>query len=191
MLRIFRSRHVPAMLRASSLSILALCADTSSIAILPWSDELAEAVVDVVQIESVPFTSDRPSTTRPQPKDAADDKPATTNTAVTTATSSGLAYEDSFPALATTAKTPIFRRAALHFLVLLLRAAILRVYNNNSASADGVRPIRFESFSPALGERMATVVQYVHATDQDGVVRAQAGECVELVEQLRAARLGF
>jgi Required for nuclear transport of RNA pol II C-terminus 2 len=179
MLRIFRSRHVPAILRASSLSILALCADTSSIAIIPWSDEMAEAAVDLIQLESVPFTSDPPNATGSLGGKASNDKPTTTAT-------SRLAYEDSFPALATTTKTPAFRRAALHFLALLIRTAVIRSY----ATDQGV-PLQFESFNLALGARMATIVQYVHATDQDGVVRAQAGECVGLLGQLRRARLGL
>lgn len=151
-----------------------MCAETSPLAILLWSDDLVAALIDLLQLESVPFqtTLPTPLATNNETNEEGKLPPAFTH--------AGLVYEDSVPVLATSSKIPAFRRSALHFLALVLRASIMGVYEGKKA---------VEMFDRSLMGRLGTVMRYMRATDQDGIVRVQASECVELLEQLVEARL--
>ena len=83
-------------------------------------------------------------------------------------------------------KFPPLRRAALHFLALLLRAQTARVYNASRAPSLGI-------VLPSASEmkRAETVLGYVSVTDEDSVVRVMAREATELLQQLRNALLGL
>ncbi|KAF8890687.1 armadillo-type protein [Infundibulicybe gibba] len=51
--KIVGSRHVPTTLRTSSLSLLGECVRTHPIALLPYIPDLTEAMIDLLQLESV------------------------------------------------------------------------------------------------------------------------------------------
>ncbi|KAI5118985.1 hypothetical protein M0805_001124 [Coniferiporia weirii] len=79
---------------------------------------------------------------------------------------------------------PPLRRAALHFLSLLVRALTARAYEG-----EGVGP--GTNVPGLLMKRGGIVLGYVSATDEDGVVRVMAREAAEQLEQLRKAVVGL
>ena len=234
LLQLFRARHVPTNLRSSALSILAACVEASPIALLPWTEELISGMIDVLRIESVPFTStaigERHSRLSRIESEAPAPAPAPAPSAAVLATedeSMGANALNSnanrhrmevlIPALTISPKAPTLRRSALHFLSLLLRTFVLQLYDaeaervrhlapismftrplvpsapefmNSSCSGEiGRRPIA-EILDNGMMRTLGIVAQYVRDTDVDGIVRAQASECVELLQQLAEARLG-
>jgi len=94
-----RGSHLPTTIRTSSLSLLATCADTADLALLPYAHDLANAMLDLLQVES--SASARANL---PPTEAA-----------------AAASMDSEPTAAD-ARFPPFRRASLHFLGVLVRA---------------------------------------------------------------------
>jgi hypothetical protein len=86
------------------------------------------------------------------------------------------------------AKFPPFRRAALHFLGVLVRAYTRRAYASfdPNASPGGIQPI--DGF-PA--RRAMTTMGYVAATDADVVVRVMAREVADAVHALERALVGL
>jgi len=234
LIMLFRSVHVPTILRSSALSLLALCANVAPDAILPWSGELTSAIVDLLQLESVPM-SPKPSDPAAQiPPSPSSSKHFDTSGSTKKNLSNGKAsasaqrhvYEDSVVPLSKNAKHPSFRRAALHFLALFICARLSRAYDAtmadraqlhgglgvtlNSISMLGDSGIRLGHMRMAdavaspgsaqnqiggeMGvgfERLGTVLRYVRMTDEDGMVRIQAGECVDLLEALGKKHLGI
>ncbi|KAF8319706.1 hypothetical protein DL93DRAFT_2053341, partial [Clavulina sp. PMI_390] len=163
---LFRSKFLPTNLRSSAISVLATSAEVSSIALLPWAEELTSGMVDLLQLESVSFDK----------RVVPDGEDSTINL-----NAARHKEEDAVPALTLSSKAPTLRRSALHFLSLLLRAAVIRLYE----IAEQVEsPLNEESM-----RRIRRVVSYVGDTDVDGIVRAQAAECTELLDQLLEARL--
>ena len=81
------------------------------------------------------------------------------------------------------AKFPPLRRAALHFLALLVRACTSRVYETGDAASGIMLP-------PQLMTRVRTTLGYVAATDADDVVRVMARETIEGLDQLLEALVG-
>ena len=88
---------------------------------------------------------------------------------------------DNHPTLANS-KFPPLRRAALHFLALLIRACISRVYDMGSTGM---------LIPNVYITRARTTLGYVASTDEDAVVRVMAREAGEGLEQLSNALLGL
>ena len=89
-------------------------------------------------------------------------------------------------------KLPPLRRAALHFLSLLMHSLIARAYEAQDVD-DAFTPenVLGVDLPDAIMRRGATVLKYVSSTDVDEVVRVMAREAAELLEQLRRALLGL
>jgi len=138
--QIVRSSQVPMTLRTSALSLLAECENTCPAALIPYITDLAEAMVDLLQIESTSTT----------PTESSDSDPTSKNS-----------------------KQPPFRRAALHFLGLLIRETSKQIYVSS-------RP----EFSGRLLKRIKTTLTYVSMTDGDTIVRVMAREVVENLSEL-------
>ncbi|KAL5507792.1 hypothetical protein ACEPAH_5410 [Sanghuangporus vaninii] len=83
-------------------------------------------------------------------------------------------------------KFPPLRRAALHFLSLLLRAHATQVHEGDHAPGRGI----VVPSGPEM-KRAETVLVYVSMTDEDRVVRVMAREAAEFLQQLRKALLGL
>lgn len=49
--RVVREPHLPAALRSSALSLLAQCTSTYALALLPYSTDLVEAMIDLLQTD--------------------------------------------------------------------------------------------------------------------------------------------
>lgn len=110
--------------------------------------------------------------------------------------------EDVVPALTVSTKAPALRRSALHFLSLLLQAFVLQTYDDSARGSSGRGAFtpslrsRLEvgsvpTLEPAMMQRLGTVARYVRDTDVDGIVRAQASECADLLGQLVEAQIGI
>ncbi|KAJ7068253.1 hypothetical protein C8F01DRAFT_600334 [Mycena amicta] len=143
--QIVRSSQVPTTLRTSSLALLAECESTCPLALIPYTADLAEAMVDLVQLE----------TTATVPAESEDTNPTLKNP-----------------------KQPPFRRAALHFLGLLIR--------ETGRQMDSTRP----EFSGNVLRRMKTILSYISTTDGDMIVRVMAREVVESLSELVEVMLG-
>lgn len=159
---VFRSHHVPTALRTSALSLLSECVKTSSLAFLPYTLELSEAMVDLLQIESMPEAS-KTNTRGFKPKE-----PKATMDSESTVIDS---------------KHPALRRAALHFLALLIRSSTADVYNSGYI-------YNGPTFSGPQARRAKTTLAYVASTDVDNFVRVMAREVLEGMDQLNEAFIG-
>lgn len=160
LMRAFRSPSIPTNLRASALSVLATCMEVSTVALIPWTDELVSGMIDLLRLETVSFNAPLPQvkngdqTTKPQVK-----KPSVPGTAGTETEDSLAAdganedegarsanptrhrAEDAVPALTISAKAPTLRRSALHFLSLLLKAFVLQMYNDTEDQNPNLAPV--------------------------------------------------
>lgn len=159
---LIRSRSVPTALRTSALSLLADCVSTYTLAILPNVVDLADAMIDLLQVEVV--------STRDPSKSDADTKPDKTPPTM-----------DSQPLSADSKVSPL-RRAAIHFLSLLIRSLTEQTYQKSLGDV--------HIYMDTL-QRARTTLAYVASTDEDTIVRVMAREAGEGLEQLQQAFLGL
>jgi len=195
---------------------LGQCAETNAVAMAAYVIDLVAAMVDLVQIESVPLQA-LPGNNSKLPSsgavgapsgesDTADVKPKLNGSASGTdngekgrpSRKSGRNKAtveeddeeeekvertmDSNPTDANP-KYPPLRRAALHFLALLVRSTTARIYDLDDDGAFGL--------PDALMTKGSTVLNYVAATDRDEVVRVMARETAEEMDELRNAIYGI
>ena len=173
-----RTPDIPIVLRTSSISLLAQCAKTNTLAILPYITDLVDAMVDLLQIETVAMAPHKRSL---RSKEAPEEKAATDPEGEESEQKSVPPTMDSQPT-STDTKFPLLRRASLHFLSLLVQARTNRIYETGDAEGLMV--------PPGLMRRARTTLGYVAATDTDDVVRVMAREAVEGLDQLAEAVLG-
>jgi hypothetical protein len=201
--------------------------EVSPIALLPWTEELISGMIDVLKVESVPFTSAAATgECRSGPPEIKTKELSATSTAALATEDEGTdanalhsntnrhRVEDAIPALTMSAKAPTLRRSALHFLTLFLRTFVLQSYDaggphlapsstlarpsllaapgvvNASGSGGSSRRLIAETLDDGVTRSLGIVVRYVRDTDVDGIARAQASDCVELLQQLAEARFG-
>lgn len=192
-----RMPGIPTTLRTSALSLLADCVKTYPLAVLAYMEDLAAAMVDLVQVESVPVQQQVAKGKKMtkageyQDEDKLEDvmktEPETlAKDAQTKAVKDNVREQPESIGTAPTSvdsKSPPLRRAALHFLGLLVREATRRSYESSSDK---------DTFlSQALAPRLTTVLEYVASTDEDNVVRMMAREAKEGLGDLRKAKLGL
>lgn len=149
-----RSSHLPATLRTSALSLLALCATTSILAVLPYATDLASAMIDLVQVETVPIARQRQARPQSRTDVTSTDDEQTKHSKTPGAMVEDVGEEDEhageeesedrtqkevkpgekskpdstqFKPTTTSSKIPPLRRAALHCLILLTRAYAAQV----------------------------------------------------------------
>jgi hypothetical protein len=153
----------------STLSILAQCVDTNPQAVSPYRSRLLNAMLDLLQIESL----------HAQKQVSADSKSSTTS-------------PDSEPTT-TDPKIAEFRRAALHLLEMLVRSTIHERYSKHEElyrvsmnvpsisfpSTSSNKPV--EPLDKETLQRMSVVLGYVSAIDVDSVVRFMAKELLEMI----------
>jgi hypothetical protein len=168
---IARSSDIPTTLRTSSLSLLSTCVNTFPLAMLPYVEDLSTAMIDLLQIESVPFAHDHKSKIKtPTNNDSEDSEPTEESQSM-----------DSNPT-SKNSKFPPLRRAAIHFLSLLIQAATRQLYDRPGTDVSVM-------FSRILFDRLKVTLGYVSSSDVDGVVRLMAREATEGLTQLQQAIL--
>ncbi|TBU43355.1 hypothetical protein BD309DRAFT_960924 [Dichomitus squalens] len=185
--QVVRTTQFPTVLRTSAISLLAQCIKTNALAVLPYIVDLADAMVDLLQIESAAAAPHKPSL---RPKRSADTK-SEREEAHADADADQEGQHDTPPApptmdtqpTSTNTKFPPLRRAALHFLSLLIQACTSRVYE--TGDAEGLM------LPPGAMKRARTTLGYVAATDADDVVRVMARETTEGLDQLAEALIGL
>ncbi|KAG6814199.1 hypothetical protein H0H92_000876 [Tricholoma furcatifolium] len=102
---ILQLRSIPTTLRTSSLSLLSDCETTSPLAMLPYGLDIANAMLDILQLELVTTESTKGGNEEEVP--SMDSEPLSTN-----------------------AKFPPLRRGALHFLALMMRETTKLIYES-------------------------------------------------------------
>ena len=169
-------------------------AETNALSLFPYAADLFGGMVDLLQLESVPATASLPKQpAEPNPGDreegkgfrkakAEDNREADEEDEETEPTSQLLSLTmDTHPTMANS-KFPPLRRAALHFLVLLIRACISRVYDMGSMGM---------LVPGTYLKRARATLGYVASTDEDAIVRIMAREAGEGLGQLSNALVGL
>lgn len=178
LIRVFPQVHLPTVMRASSLSILSVCADIDWRAILPWAQDLLGACLDLLQLESVRAVAGPP-------------KASDRNSAAETSSEPIRAHDSKHPAL---------RRAALVFIGQLFNAVAtseqleqeqasghragtpsITLDTRRSETPSEHRPV----LHPGLMQKAGNVLGYLEATDVDSLAVHQAGEALAILRQLR------
>ncbi len=88
-----------------------------------------------------------------------------------------------FQPTTTNSKIPTLRRAALHFLTLLLRAFTEQVEESSTAAV--------YALPGEVMRRAKTIIGYVTITDEDAIVRVMAKEGLDALDGLAIAMLGL
>jgi hypothetical protein len=172
LLNIVRNSDIPVTLRSSALSILSVAIETAPMALLPYIYTLADACLTLLSLESRPLKRRRDESQAED--DDGDDAeslgPIRTEAELKSARKL-IGYDESEEPLSTDPKHPSFRRSAILFIALLLRSTAVAEEDNTSTSGMLV--------SPEIVERTRVVLGYVGSTDEDGLVRFQAGQVLD------------
>ncbi|KAF8639852.1 hypothetical protein AX17_001107 [Amanita inopinata Kibby_2008] len=166
--KIVRSGYIPTTLRTSALSLLAHFLNTYTLAILPYIVDLSEVMVDLLQVEGV--------STKNTPREPHKSADSSVNGGIEVPTPT----MDSQPT-SVNSKFPPLRRAALHFLSLLIRSMTQELYEKSASL----------HVPGSLLRRAKTTLAYVSFTDEDAVVRVMAREAGDSLQQLQQAILGL
>ena len=170
--------------------------ETNALALFPYAADLFGAMIDLLQLETVPATSLPKTTTESSEPNPDDQKRGNGlgNTKVEDGCEgneqgemtepplqSPLPTMDTHPAAANS-KFPPLRRAALHFLALFIRECTARVYDVGFTGM---------LIPDAHITRARTTLGYVAVTDEDAVARVMARETREGLGQLSNALVGL
>jgi len=173
-----RRSDIPTTLRTSSLSLLGDCVDTYALAMMPYIEDLCQMVIDLLQVESKPLREVRGKKKSKADEDKNDDegdnKKKESKSTVSTMDSDPTSRDSKFPPL---------RRAALHFLSLLIRSSTKIIYEETQLSTAMISQSTLKRTNLTLG--------YVAAIDEDDVVRVMAKEAKENLEELQKAEFGL
>ena len=170
---VFRLRAIPTILRASSLSLLADAIDTYPLVMLPYSDDLSQAMVDLLQVESEPgrvaaSTPNKDTQESMGPvKDNGNENP-------------GAEPTGDNDHLTANPRHPPLKRAAIHLLGRLVQST-LRELDDEA---------HVVPFSANFLTRARITLGYVASTDQDNVTRAMAREVRDEITAFESRLLG-
>ncbi len=142
---------------------------------LPYVEDLSQAMVDLLQIENVPLRERKPKSEEEHMTGEAKEQNAITK--------QNTLMLDSDPTLKNS-KLPPLRRAAIHFLSLLIKEATRLVYDRADVNRPGIFPLVFV-------RRMSATLSYISSTDEDSMVRIMAREAKESLGTLQAAAFGL
>ena len=174
---VVRSSDIPTILRTSSLSLLSDCVNTFPLAMLPYVEDISIAMIDLLQIESLPFAHDHKPNIKATTNSKVNDSEPLENSEPT----EEIQNMNSNPT-SKNSKIPPFRRAAIHFLSLLIQAATRQLYDQPGTDV-------FLIFPRILLDRLKVTLGYISSSDADNVVRLMAREATEGLKQLQQAVL--
>ncbi|KAF6762641.1 hypothetical protein DFP72DRAFT_876446 [Ephemerocybe angulata] len=175
---VFRFRGIPVTLRTSSLSLLADALGAYPLVMLPYTEDLAQGMIDLLQVES------RPTPLMPKAKEALkseeETKPqdATGDESILEEVEKQAGDNDHLTA---NSKYPPLRRAALHLLALLIRSSAQAIEDGHQ-----IMP-----FSVAFVKRAHLTLGYISGTDDDSVVRVMAREVNEELSSFESYLVGL
>ncbi|KAG2118781.1 uncharacterized protein F5147DRAFT_602591, partial [Suillus discolor] len=210
LLSLLREPRAPVILRTSAISLLSECINTCARVVERYTKETAEGMLDLVLVEMTVATP------IPHPKAKVNEKIMKTDVGISTeqAESESSPTPRSQPErppdpldispLSVSSKIPALRRAALHFLALLVRVLTQEAYERGGSSWSGVQ-IRgiydgqtraYTSYeggplSQEFMRRACTVLEYIATVDEDTIVRVMAREVVEGLKGLEKAWVGL
>jgi len=138
---------------------------------LPYVQDLSLGLIDLLQVETVP---EKPTVKLSKEAESLEEEEPTPVHHPSM---------DSEPT-ARNSKFPPLRRAALHFLSLLIRASTKLAYDDNNSNTTDI-------FPRSTSQRANITLGYIASTDEDNVVRIMAREARESLEQLQRALLGL
>ena len=174
---VVRSSDIPTTLRTSSLSLLSTCINTFPLATLPYVEDLSTAMIDLLQIESVPLAHDH----KPNIKTPNNPIESGSESLEDSELTEELQTMDSNPT-SKNSKFPPLRRAAIHFLSLVVQAATRQLYDQPGTDISMI-------FPRILLDRLKITLGYISSSDADDVVRLMAREATEGLKQLQQAVL--
>lgn len=176
--KMVRTPHPSTALRTSALSLLAQCVNTSAASVILYGVDLVSAMLDLLQLESVPMT--RPTKPASKGEERNDEEPGDEKEQEKKFKHDTAAFQ---PA-SKDSKIPTLRRSALHFLSLLMKAFTEQLDGRSSNSSVFVLPAD-------IMKRARTTIGYVAATDADLIVRVMAKEALEGLDRYMEVMLGF
>ncbi|AAW40694.2 hypothetical protein CNBA0830 [Cryptococcus deneoformans B-3501A] len=217
LMSIFPDTSLSTAIRSSALSLLTTCAKVSYISLLPWSTDLTNSAIDLIQIESVAVSPFRPGAIQtvegpPQPSWKGDKKPRNVQLIEDEQPeqedeeeerkvpdpwiedTDPLAYDDS--------KHPALRRAAIAFLNWVFSVITFKIMSDHSEctgleageilykehpAPDTDADLQEGGIPPGLLERAETVLGYVKSTDEDEVARGHAESAERMLGMLKAS----
>ncbi|KAI5474859.1 hypothetical protein MNV49_002341 [Pseudohyphozyma bogoriensis] len=208
LLATLRNSSLPTPLRSSALTILATAVETAPVAMLSYGDDLAETCITILQVESrimKPRVRVVEEVSRKGKEKAEEDSESDDEGEGVQLDRHGRPKkpEETPNPTTTDAKHPSLRRGALLFLALVFRTAARLAEDSASSSSSmrsdlGLGGFRMPGAAVVSGaggggtarmlvsletkKRARTVVRYVGETDEDALVRHQAGEVLEELE---------
>ncbi|KAG1779728.1 hypothetical protein EV702DRAFT_83579 [Suillus placidus] len=209
LLFLLREPRAPVILRTSAISLLSECINTCARVVERCTEEIAEGMLDLVLVEMTVATPTRPIAKVNEKRMETDAEVSTEHAesepAPTPPSQPGRPPDplDISP-LSASSKVPALRRAALHFLALLMRVLTREAYERGGGSWSGVQikgiyggqTGAYTSYGGGLlpqefMKRARTVLEYITAVDEDTVVRVMAREVGEGLEGLEKALVGL
>ena len=186
-----RETTMPIPLRSSAFSVLAACTQAAPLAMLPFAEQLIDACLSLLSLESRPVWRSKPPQTAPATR--RDDEADSDDEEAEPARSKrgGPRYEETPQPSTTDPKHPSLRRGAILFLALVFRSANQQQSTTapleGSLRLGGIRMpgatlARASTVNVQLVDRAWTVLRYVSETDEDGLVRFQAKEALSEIE---------
>lgn len=177
LMTLYPDHNLSTVLRMSALSLLSTCAETSYLSILPWSEGLADSLLDLIQIESVPSSPFRPAPSAavesaPRPGEPGwrpnvhkkvqliDDEPLQVEEETREVKAPRIIDEE--PIMADS-KHPALRRAALVLLDWVLRAVATKLWPESvpplGRKQNEKIEIKIRADSPSIGNKSSE--QYI------------------------------
>lgn len=181
------------MIRSSSLSILATCADTEWRALLPWSNDLIGSCLDLLRLESVSQRRKQSKSIEPDNNRESEDKDE-----------NGGGQDDTQrpndePTRNNDSKHPALRRAAVVFLGLMFDSVAKAAAQDSDNDIHSLQPEIRTSIRPATSQNLPapvdthlvqsarTVLNYIKHTDVDSLTSHQAGEVLQILRHIPAS----
>lgn len=210
LLSLLREPRAPVILRTSAISLLSECLNTCAGVVERYTDGIAEGMLDLVLVEMTVATPTPRPTAKVNEKVMEADADVSTEQAEHEPVSTPRSQPERPPdpldisPSSASSKVPTLRRAALHFLALLMRVLTQEAYERGGGSWSGVQ-IR-GIYSGQTGAFMSseggplprefmrhahTVLEYIAAVDKDTLVRVMAREVLEGLEGLEKALVGL
>jgi hypothetical protein len=165
----------------SAISLLSWCIDVAPVSTSLYSREIGEAMLDLLQLETVTSVEKERYAKSKAPDD--DRSQAATSSYITLKhiIQPGDIEMDLDPLQKDTKLSPL-RRSAIHFLTVLVKNLLQQVYESGASSVSG------NLFS---AQRGLTTLRYIATTDADNTARVLAAEAADLLAQLRRAMLSI
>lgn len=205
LLLVLRTSFLPTTLRSSSLTILTTAVETAPVSLLPHTPTLTEACLTLLSLESRPLLPRKRAVTPPPPSSTTDSDDEDELLPPPSAPPAKLRKPEETPTpTSSNSQHPSLRRSAILFLGILFRTSARLADASSSSStrqtwttgydpsnplgqfrmgSKDAGPTRSALVGRAERQRAKVVLAYLRATDEDALVRYQAGEVLDELEE--------